>query len=96
MSSETKFTPGPWAIEEDDGYFDIMAPCRSWLVVGSEGIDCIHNANLIASAPKLYEALAAAREYIMSEAAQRNYDPPVPSELVAAMDTALASARGEG
>lgn len=45
---------------------------------------------------ELYEALAAAREYIMSEAEKRNYDPPVPTALVADMDTSLASARGEG
>lgn len=38
----------------------------------------------------LREALEAVREHIMSEADARDYDPPVPCELVADMEHALA------
>jgi hypothetical protein len=42
---------------------------------------------------KIIEALHLAREYIMSGAEKRNYDPPVPSEIVTAIDTALSYAK---
>lgn len=53
MSGE-KFTPGPWYVEEDSGYFDIRAEGRVWPIVGNEGCDEEPNAHLIAAAPELY------------------------------------------
>lgn len=53
--------------------------------------DAVEVAEMLADGlmVEIVEALAAAREYIMSEAEKRCYDPPVPLELVADMDSAL-------
>lgn len=54
-------------------------------------VHCVNNfPALQAERDALREALVAAREHIMSEADARDYDPPVPCELVADMEHALA------
>lgn len=67
--SEKKWTPGPWIVEA--GALDypniISEDCGE--VVGNEGFYSererdYHNANLMATAPELYEALEAAMDYI--------------------------------
>ncbi|MGB1214812.1 MAG: hypothetical protein ACPG4X_15710 [Pikeienuella sp.] len=107
--TETRFTPGPWYATEnggddpderrllvgkDDEYgdFTTVADCRSkWLedeVGGTEEA----NAHLIAAAPELYEAAAR----ILS----RPVSPATGGRIIleadlAALDAALAKARGE-
>ena len=52
--NEPKFTPGPWLNQENmEGYADIVIPGEYIARVAKET-----NANLIASAPDLYAALA--------------------------------------
>lgn len=68
--TQTKFTPAPWnAFRCNDGSLDILkdnAPKDDWLIghVGTtiytnsiKGAEALANANLIASAPEMYEAL---------------------------------------
>ena len=67
MSTETRttFTPGPWTVERiyDTGYEVRMPPTEDF---GSPGVEIISpnvraDANLIAAAPEMYEAL---RRYV--------------------------------
>lgn len=47
-----------------------------------------------AAAHALLEALERAQTYIFDEAERRDFDPPIPSELVAEIAAALAAAKG--
>jgi hypothetical protein len=57
--SETRFRPGPWRVEAENGYFDIVTEYGGWAIVGSEGCEDEANANLIAAAPRLFNAMMA-------------------------------------
>lgn len=94
--SETKFTPGPWdkfdlivgrMIDNRHRYTSIASIYES--EPGYDGEDRA-NANLIAAAPDLYEALADCIDIIETEAAQFYHCPAVD-----AAKQALAKARGE-
>ena len=59
--SETKHTPGPWEVEDNDGYggtFIYATGVTTAEVVG-DSAEAIANALLIAAAPELLEALKA-------------------------------------
>jgi hypothetical protein len=63
--SETKFTPGPWLVEEGT-HGDILVRCgdNSTICVVPNGDLCLdgrqaENANLIAAAPVMHEVLEA-------------------------------------
>ena len=73
---EKKFTPGPWNVEKEnihigsiatchgdkeDGYYEVWT--SNWM---DSGIDQKANANLIAAAPELLEALEDLVEQICS------------------------------
>jgi hypothetical protein len=91
MSTETKFTPGPWFVKGDAGHDEIN---DSWLdgrTIGSvphgtricdvtilrkdEG--AYADARLIAAAPELYATLKAAMAFIDSHVA----DPDITGEM---------------
>lgn len=110
MSSETKWTPGPWSVGvEGDGvpgyvYCDndlgsavaiCYGPALAYTVFPRE--QEVANAQLIAASPKLYEALAAQLKWFEAHhAILLELGNP---DFVAMRDqarTALASARGEG
>ena len=102
-----KYTPGPWKSKKvmsgngtyyaeiitDDGRLIAEVAGCDW--DGRNGEEGDDNANLIVAAPDMLEALVSAREYIMAEAEARGYEPPVPSEIVADMDDAVAKAKGK-
>ena len=100
--TETKFTPGPWSVEDDiqmrriyssEGYeeihvgYNINSP--SGEIVGCEGITDSEpfNAHLIAAAPELYEALVRMKEWC-----ENDVGAELPCDSI---NTALAKARGE-
>ena len=64
MSNETKFTPGPWSLDNNDVRDEAQAVLRDatgCIVADAFTMDrtgeCEANAHLIAAAPELYEAL---------------------------------------
>lgn len=72
--AETKFTPGPWVFDDNDGYncgsiWARMAPSGHGhagpLIARAVGdsAEVEANAHLIAAAPEMYEALKEAVEY---------------------------------
>ena len=100
--SEAKFTPGPWesstAFRTNDGSFAVTAPDshiafvtfhgkakrgQAWCTGDPEGQA---NANLIAAAPEMYEAL---------KIAQSNLQFLPPDDVVAQINAALAKADGK-
>lgn len=93
MSIETKWTPGDWSLSYDTGSTrDVVAhPDPKPVCTVKQGWvtreQYAANAQLIASAPKLYEALYQ----VLTVANLR--DHPAIAEMARA---ALASARGEG
>lgn len=105
--SEEQWTPGPWEKEWNGYYFEIknVGNIHSLASINSAwGSDCgpgtqEGNANLIAAAPKLYNALKAAMEFIDANVG----DPDLTGEMVEAWSRlqdakpheALAKARGE-
>lgn len=85
---ESKFTPGPWKIVDHDGY-----GVNVWNVAGNKCIAerCRHpDANLIASAPDMYEALKELEESIdyWSE-----YDVPI--GIIDRIRASIAKAEGK-
>ena len=91
MSSKTKLTPGPWHIERyKEPYTSLL---DTYIVVSSEGLivakcgtgdfEIPDNANLIAAAPELYEALEMMLEF------------PKAGPSTSTARAALAKARGE-
>lgn len=100
-------TPGPWSVFHRHGTIaiDIGAEATGTRpnIVDWPGFDAndldqktnLANARLIASAPALLEALEQARTYMFDEAERRDFDPPIPTELVADIDAAIAAAKGE-
>ena len=83
MSTETKFTPGPWEVWSDDEVYAESGGEKLVVVPDSTcgrdvyGADMVsrneskHNAHLIAAAPELYEALIVARDYVQAELEMR-------------------------
>lgn len=101
--SETKFTPGPWRVEYESGDWYVqdenrtvtIADCTSWgqhtdMAEPPSGVgECEANANLIASAPFLYEAL---RTLLADIPAKRDWLNPDTERFA---NAALKKARGE-
>lgn len=90
-----EFTPGPWLVDPNSG------PGLGWPMLAKQGpVDVCpatawseHDANLIAAAPDLYEALEMVRD--ADEDCKRDGCPSIPSLPRAKIDAALAKARGE-
>lgn len=103
--SETKFTPGPWEVhgevEHNISRTTSVYICRSdepWpngqlaMVNTADGFGSqVANANLIAAAPELYEALEAIAAMLGGYAGQ----PNLSGDIFKIADAALAKARGE-
>jgi hypothetical protein len=71
--NDSKHTPGPW--EHDGGatgWVGVRAPYKMVASVYGDRDDCksddrmVANARLIAAAPEMYEALAAARQQVVT------------------------------
>jgi len=83
-----KHTPGPWEIEYDD-------LTEEWIVfweTGSAevgGANAANNANLIAAAPEMYEALG--RAYASTKYSGWLAD----SQLLGCIEKAIAKAKGQ-
>lgn len=84
---ETKWTPGTWVVVVDEwGYVDVVSK-DDWVVCEKAGVD----ANLIAAAPDLYEALENLRFHYL-----RFVDPETDSiarAIIGVVDAALTKAR---
>ena len=101
--SETQWTPGPWAVKWETNVFG-----GERLVAGTGGhtsnISDVEpenraNANLIAAAPELYDALAELKR-LLTGADVRILGENIATDIVASIvfdkaDRALARARGE-
>lgn len=84
--SKTKFTKGPWKVQ-DDGYGLIGVAFRKGygVLVGHKDNESISNSHLIAAAPEMYEML----EHILLEPYGRE---DLSNERI---EKLLAKARGE-
>lgn len=80
--SDTKWTPGPWPIE---GGRTVAIPFRGKYGSALAFAGTVANANLIAAAPMLYEALSNIE----------NDDGRIPKAIWDMRNAALAAARGE-
>lgn len=95
--SDTKFTPGPWTAEAENVHVGCVAICHgdadTWFEIWSEnwgdGVDQKANANLIAAAPELYEALEQAVTLMQDSGYQNSH------VAVRAGKAALAKVRGD-
>lgn len=98
----TKFTPGPWVAKRIEAenfiYNDIMSGASGEKIVEDQSCISDANAQLIAAAPELYEALE-----MVSGALTLGDDGPDPgcwadlsSKEVQKIFDALAKARGDG
>lgn len=94
--SETKFTPGPWALRDRD----VMVDRGHWQIVenvqaGSPALGGSAEANglLIAAAPELYEALDA---LLGATEVLPGYEHEIFTAELDAARAALAKARGDG
>jgi len=108
MNKETKFTPGPWKVNEYDSAWvhgplpDKIGICSLRHKDGDKRRDADANAALIAAAPAMYAALEKALPYL--EEMQKDnfadeevgiyYDQSLEDALVST-EQALALARGE-
>lgn len=90
MSSETKWTPGPWYVEGKGIAAVVRGGDMTIVAVRHRLPGRRHedNAHLIASAPKLHEALA---EFVPELQSGKLTE----AERIEKARTALASARGE-
>ena len=99
--SETKFTPGPWRYEYEDGYCGELIGANGGMICTFTDEPNEANANLIAAAPDLYEAL---KEVLLAE--RLGTRPPETAmqaeekldrikHAVIKAEAALAKARGE-
>jgi hypothetical protein len=55
-----KFTPGPWWVTPDNGYYNIHS--SEGEIIGCEGLCEYDDTHLIAAAPDLYAALESVQE----------------------------------
>ena len=83
-----KDTPWPWEITDDDGELKIVQPGS--IEYGRGEVSGQDNANLIAAAPELLEAL----QKMLSKAYKQNWNDAYPEELKSAQD-AINKALGE-
>ena len=91
--TKPQHTPGAWKAYNDDDlqYFVETADGRSICEIsGNTSFDMV-NAHLIAAAPDLYDAVAAARKYLCDE--NREADDLLP--VIEALGAAIAKAKGE-
>lgn len=91
----SKHTPGPWAIEKESESHSIVNRSfegDEWCIaeVYKQTDMAIANANLIAAAPDLLEAL----NKLLDKAYKQNFNDAYP-EIVEAAELAIAKARGE-
>lgn len=99
MMSERKWTPGPWVIE---GRPPNMKVFFSGTIPGNRRSPCMMldddqeaNANLIAAAPDLFEALETLLRKFKNCARSHGNDDETIEEATAPTRAALAKARGE-
>ena len=103
--SEPKFTPGPWfsvaklSGSENHRGFKICGD-DGWALadiqpVDEDGIEGRANANLIAAAPELYEALVKLRDYA-NDSDDYKFGTILTSLVFDIAEAALAKSRGEG
>lgn len=101
--SNTKFTPGPWALEKrksgcknliGDGKM-LCAEFTRYLTDSPNYIDADANAALIAAAPELYEALDFAQRALDDADLCVNEETGEEYDDVKKMRAALKKARGE-
>ena len=89
--AEASFTPGPWEVRPDGfvGYGHCVvrpagdAELGNWMM--AERIRREEDANLIAAAPELYEALAAIRAVFLRNGSREEYDNAYRQAGIAAM-----------
>lgn len=107
MSTQPKFTPGPWRAKQDGECFDIIAyverdvvehvPLAVMVQVERQGMSTAANANLIAAAPEMYGALLTAKgsnerlHHLVTNEKERMES----ISALATINKALAKARGE-
>lgn len=103
--TETIFTPGRWFAMGCDVKPLGDKPYICWTGTSEREIaEARANANLIAAAPELYEALMTAASFIEEELEQResggfNPDEPyiaAPRKILNEIDNVMRKARGEG
>ena len=109
MSNETKFTPGPWVVNEQFAATELLDGHYCAITAGSGvyGSGCYEhdgfeitgyigmaNAHLIASAPELYEALSDVMAQLSGQEKSCGHDFNCVCPTEAAA-AALAKARGE-
>lgn len=99
MSTQPKFTPGPWIVTRGGGSepFSIEASTRTVALVKTCRNEGEHNATLIAAAPKMYAALDATAPLLLLaivKAPDRQTADTFQATLNA-VNAALAEARGE-
>lgn len=98
MSTETKFTPGPWHDGGEHGWssavFDANGLPIAFCSVPGQGSRKA-NARLIAAAPELYEALDTLSLVVGLTAFKHEGQRAPLQEAVDAARAALAKARGE-
>ena len=98
---ETKFTKGPWEVKNTHIYCDVgpvtaghhsMIDVQLNRYIGEDKDNEVANANLIAAAPELYEALvtASAIYQIIIDMGRTEY-----KELLDQANSVLSKARGE-
>jgi len=99
--SEKKWTPGPWSIR-DGGHShkfgviaaeDMRGQVNSHILVCEAGDE--DDANLIAAAPELYEAIENLLGAIDTPIARRKLGDDFTSQAISEARDALARARGE-
>ena len=106
MSTQTQHTPGPWRVHQftERGKHGTIWTDISYTVVVQDTTESqpkwvcklygesAANANLIAAAPELLEALEACQKYIDFNA--KHYATPTALELQQKVITTIAKARG--
>lgn len=101
MSDNYPWTAGPWLVFAKNGVVAVVKRGRS--IVAWDGFDAsdyslstqISNANLIAAAPDLAEALADLRDRFRNAALAAGNEPEYVDIACQKADAALARARGE-
>ncbi len=91
----TNHTPGPWAVETEDGYTSVIFGGILIAEVDGGEAEYLDNARLIAAAPELLKALNSARILLTCvESCSRNNFTNLADEEVEAIDAVIAKATG--